>query len=173
MKTLLILAAAAMVFWTIALGVLIFILWNYPIGSRSAQDDIKFANDYEAIQDGNNQIIPDKIVVDISRPHFIIPREYIQRLSNPWQIWKYDPDPFFRANLIAPSYFVDLDKSNRLANVQGFDINPNFTNPDYREQVMAIKINGHDIYEFPTPGFIYWHGNCVYRSLRRQHSGGV
>ena len=115
-------------------------LWFYPLGTRSAQSDLKGG---------------DARVIALSRPHYIIPREYQREGGmNPIDFWSHAADPNFGANKISVFEFVDLDGETRMAAVQGFNINRAFTNPAHRDDVMAIRVVT-EIFEFGTPDFRY------------------
>ncbi len=111
-----------------------------PLGTRSAQSDVKGG---------------DKHVIALRRPHYLIPREYHSRNEmNPINFWSYAADPDFAAGKISSHRFKDVDGKIKTAAVQGFRINLGYDNPAYREDVMAVRIDGQ-IYDYPTPGFMY------------------
>ena len=124
-----------------AIGVAtIVFLWFVPVGTRSAQRDIKGG---------------DQWVIALSRPHYLIPREYLRTGGmNPIDIWSHFADPSFQTNRISYYDFKDIDGTRREAAVQGFNINKPYSNPEHREYVMAIRV-GTKIFDYPTPGFLY------------------
>ena len=145
LRTIIILAIAAMVATIILLLILKFI----PIGTRSAQQDIKVSDTLYMLDDE---------VINLSRPHYIIPREFIYTSGfHPFRFWHYNGDAHFSANKISSHFFMGLNTLGQLANVQGFNINLNYSEPTHREQVMAVRWAGK-IYDYPTPGFQYSHG---------------
>lgn len=126
-------------------------LWFIPVGTRSALSDIKGG---------------DQRVIALSRPHYIIPREYVNLGGmNPVNFWTYAADPDFSSGKISSHEFVEIDGEIKIAAVQGFNINRMYSNPEYREDVMAIRV-GPRIFDYPTPGFEYTAG---YGSLAEFH----
>ncbi|PIE14676.1 MAG: hypothetical protein CSA68_10285 [Rhodobacterales bacterium] len=112
----------------------------FPVGTRSAQSDVKGG---------------DKHVIALRRPHYLIPREYHSHNEmNPINFWSYAADPVFDVGKISSHRFKDMDGKIKTAAVQGFQINYNYDNPAYSEDVVAVRIDGQ-IYDYPTPGFMY------------------
>ena len=130
---------ATFIFCVLALLLLLFLLL-FPVGTRNAQSDIKGG---------------DQRVIALSRPHFILPREYHSTGGmNPINFWSFAADPDFEGNKIAFNDFTDIDGTSQNAAVQGFHINRTYSNPAHREDVMAIRV-GANIFDYPTPGFQY------------------
>lgn len=126
---------------TLTLGGIALFLGLVPLGTRSAQDDIKGG---------------DKWVIDVRRPHHIIPREFhSQGGMNPIDFWSYAPDPSFDANRTYFHDFVDESGITRSAAVQGVQINRTYSDPAYREEIMAIRRDG-DIFEYSVPDFPFF-----------------
>lgn len=118
----------------------ILYLWHFPLGTRNAQSDIKGG---------------DKYVIPISRPHYIIPREFLSRGGmNPFNFWSHAPDPWFRGNQKRTHDFLGIDGLVKHAEIQGFEINRTMKNPQYREAVLAIRVD-EKIFDFRTPHFQY------------------
>lgn len=136
------LVKAAIVLFTLAMLFVLYIAF-YPFGQRSAQSDM---------------LGGDARVIALSRPHYIIPREYIQQGGmNPVNFWSVASDPSFSGSRISEFTFLDLGGIIKSASVQGFNINRSFSKPIFKEDVLAIKI-GETIFDFPTHEFEYTAG---------------
>lgn len=97
-------------------------------------------------------------IIEIIRPHYLIPREYSKFTDVGIDYWNYFSDPHFRKTIISSHFFIDLNNAQLLAQVQGLSVNPFFSETENREQIMAIRILNDQVFEYSTPGFNYERG---------------
>lgn len=109
-----------------------------PVGQRVSTSDVK-------IEDGGDIVI--------SRPRYLLPREFHSTGGmNPINFWSHIVDPTFEANRGYNHEFVDLDGRTAQLKIRGFHINRTFENPDFREDIIAVRSN-NNTYEMKVEGF--------------------